>query len=52
MKKPAKYEGSKADMAKDKGMAKKMKMPAAKFEGSKADMKMDKAEAKKRGMKA
>lgn len=42
-----KFEGSKADKAKDKREAKKRGMPMKKWEGSKADEKMDRAAVKK-----
>jgi hypothetical protein len=38
-----KYEGSKADNAKDRAMAKRSGVSAKKFENSAADRKMDKA---------
>lgn len=42
-----KYEGSKADKAKDKREAKKRGLPVEKYEGSAADKKADKAGQKK-----
>jgi len=43
----ARYEGSKADMRKDKRMAKKAGVPMKKWENSAADRRMDKAGQKK-----
>lgn len=46
-----KFEGSKADKAKDKKMAKKKGISVKKWEGSKADQKMDRAAVKKANKK-
>jgi len=46
-----KFEGSKADKAKDKKMAKKKGVSMSKWEGSKADQKMDRAAVKKANKK-
>lgn len=46
-----KFEGSKADEAKDRREAKKRGVPMKKWEGSAADRKMDRAAVKKANKK-